>query len=596
MRNTAEVDEVFLATTALEEFWDITKPIVFLGDWCLLYERRSHWEALDGKVLSSSYRNSDDAENAYNYINGIYEQLVPVIGSALNSVHGKNYSVRYWRILIGPWLQSYLSATYDRFVHIKHALEQYPNLTTIGLSEESFVVPTDTLDFACLLSEDSYNLQLYTRILSHFSREFPKKGAQIPRSALYEKLASNSRVTNAIGQAVKFIAGVGEKFYKTAFIRNSYFSKKVELQLVAMNFGRVLLSWNQLQKSQNFECDSFKRDGLRGVDVGDGCFEQCISMLLYFDMPQCFVEGLLPLQETAHEQFSVSPSVIFSANGWYYDEPFKHWAAISAGKGTLLLGTQHGGNYGALSNMPSENHETAIVDYYYSWGWGKTNCNAKVIPMPATKLTGRKVVGADNRKNGVLWVATTSPRYVAQLPFLPKNFQEYLTWQMRFANALPQGVRANTRFRSHYESYGWGVAERMKNCAPDIQLESWEVSFQISLRNCRLYVCDHLSTTFSEALAVNKPTVLFWNTGTNKLRPEAQPYFDVLRAGGILFDTPELAASAVAAVYDDVETWWNSSERQEAVQIFCEQFSRTSRAAIALWGNELRRVSELSSM
>jgi len=81
----------------------------------------------------------------------------------------------------------------------------------------------------------------------------------------------------------------------------------------------------------------------------------------------------------------------------------------------------------------------------------------------------------------------------------------------------------------------------------------------VSLENCRLYVCDHLSTTFAEALAANKPTVLFCNPETNRLRLDAQPYFDLLRNSGILFDTPETAASAVAAVYGDVEAWWNAS-------------------------------------
>jgi putative transferase (TIGR04331 family) len=130
----------------------------------------------------------------------------------------------------------------------------------------------------------------------------------------------------------------------------------------------------------------------------------------------------------------------------------------------------------------------------------------------------------------------------------------------------------------------------MKDCIPEIQIELWEEPFQKSLENCRLYVCDHLSTTFAEALAANKPTVLFCNPQTNKLRPEAQPYFDLLRGCGILCDTPEAAASIVASVYDDVETWWGTPERQAAVRLFCARFARTSPDAISLWSNELLRM------
>lgn len=594
MRNTAQVDKVFLATTALEEFWDITKPIVFLGEWCLLYERRSHWEALDSQLLGSPYNNVDSAENAYCYVNSIYEQLLPIIGAALNSIHGTSNSVRYWRILIGPWLQSYLSAVYDRLVHIKHALEQYPDLTTIGLSEESFVVPTDTLDFACYLSEDSYNLQLYTKIFSALNLHFPRIKAEVPRNLLYGKFIGNSWVVEASCYAAKVFSGMCAKSSKKILLRNSYFSKKIELQLLARNPGKILTNWSQISPCAQIECDIEKRKVLRDIEIGKSDFDQCLSAMLFSDMPQCFIEGFYTVKDKVYKNYPKHIHAIHSANGWYCDELFKQWAAMSAEEGALLVGTQHGGNYGVLKFMPSENLETAIVDYYYSWGWERTDCMAKVIPMPATKLTGRKEIGADNSKSGILWGATSAARYVTQLPFLPMHFQEYLEWQIRFVQVLPPEVMAQIRFRSHYENYSWGTIQRMKDCAPYIRIESWDVPFKNSLNNCRLYVCDHLSTTFSEALAANKPTVLFCNPDANRLRGEAQPYFDLLRAGGMLFDTPEAAAAVVAAVYDDVESWWNVSARQKAVRTFCEKFAQTSPDAVTLWGDEFKRISEIS--
>lgn len=588
--------EYFLATTALEEYWDTARPIVFLGEWCLLYERRSYWQTLDSRLLVSPYDNTDAAENAYCYVNLIYEQLLPLLGAALNSIHGSNHSIRYWRILIGPWLQLYLSVIYDRFLHIEHALDKYPGFTTITISPESFVVPTDTLDFACFLSEDSYNLQLYTKILSAVGKEFPCKKMEVPRNPLYGKLLGNSWRRRAISFALKLFAGICSKFSKTTLLRNSYFPKQVELQLTVKNIGRILPSWNQLIPTSQMEYSNEKRNALRAIEIGEGEFERCLMAMLFSDIPQCFVEGFGSVDACARENYPRKTGAIFSANGWYYDEAFKQWAATLEDKGTMLLGTQHGGVYGALKNMPSEDHETAIVDYYYSWGWERTDCTATVIPMPATKLVGRKKIEPDNSKKGVLWGATSAHRYVIQFPYLPMHFQEYLAWQMRFANALPQHIMTEVRFRPHYENYAWGTVERMKECVPDIRVETWDVPFQESLGNCRLYVCDHLSTTFAEALAVNKPTVLFCNPQTNRLRQEAQPYFDLLRAGGILFDTPEAAALAVATVYDDVEAWWNAPERQKTIRSFCERFARISPDAMTLWSNELKRVSELPSL
>lgn len=590
MRAPTDLNDVFLATTALEEFWDTSKPIIFIGDWCLLYERRSYWGGLNGILLSSPYDNANAVEDAFFYINRIYEKILPFLGESLNSIHCQSHGSRYWRILIGPWLHMYLSVIYDRFVHVKHALVEYPNLSTVGLAENSFKVPVDTMDFTCYLSEDSYNLQLYTKIIRALGMSIPNRVANVPRNKLYEKFVGDSWKRRAISSAVKALAKVGAAFSKTTFLRFSYFTKKIELQLIFRNFGLILPSWDQMNQSPQFTIDSEKRNLLRSIEIGEGEFEQCVSAMLFEDIPQCFVEGFYAIKEVAHEKYPRKIKAIFSANGWYNDEVFKQWSAQCAEEGSLLLGTQHGGNYGALKNMPSENHETAIVDRYYSWGWERTNCNAKVIPMPATKLVGNKEIGADNSKKGILWVATNAPRYLIQLPFLPWYFQEYLAWQVRFANAMPIQLMAEVRFRSHYENYAWGTIERIKDCVPDIKIESWDISFRASLKNCRLYVCDHLSTTFAEALASNKPTIIFCNPETNILRLEAQPYFDLLRDAGILFDTPEEAAFMVAEVYSDIESWWNTSERQNTIRTFCEKFVRTSSNGVTVWGKELSRV------
>lgn len=591
MNFNAQTNEIFLATTAREEFWDVSKPIVFLGEWCLLYERRSSWKALNSRLLVSPYDNADAADNAFHYVNRLYEQLLPRIGRALNVIHGDNHSDRYWRILIGPWLQLYLPVIYDRFVHIRHALDQYPDFATLGLAEESFVVPTDTLDFACYLSEDAYNLQLYTKILGALGKEFPCGKMSVPRNPLYSQLLGNSRRRKTLGYTTKVYSSFSSKFFRTTLLRNSYFSKQVELQLAIKNIGRILPSKNPMAPCSRFECDSEKRNALRAIDIGGDGFERCLQAILYQDMPQCFVEGFKSVRETARDTYPKKTEAILSANGWYYDEAFKQWAASCADKGAMLLGTQHGGNYGALKNMSSENHETDIVDRYYSWGWVRTDCKAKVIALPATKLVGRKKINAVNRKDGILWAATSAHRYVTQFPFLPVHFHEYLGWQARFAYALPQQIIEKLRFRPHNENYGWGTVERLKDVMPSIQVESWGVPFQESLENCRLYVCDHLSTTFTEALAANKPTVLFWSPLLNELRAEAQPYYDLLKKSGILFDTPEGAAHVIQDIYNDVEMWWNLPERQVVIRAFCERFARTSPNALEMWSNELNSAA-----
>jgi putative transferase (TIGR04331 family) len=595
MSQYTQSGRIFLATTALEEFWDVTLPMVFLGEWCLLHGRREYWKSLNGHLLGSPYENAEKLEKEYNYVNELYEKILPILAVKLNTVHGKSFSHRYWRILLGPWLKWYLSVVYDRYLHLKKVVNEFQDFTTIGLSAESFVVPVDTLDFNCFISEDSYNLQLCTKILHALGHDSPTKKIGIRQNSLYHKLQGNSWKRQILSPVIQRVVGIAAKLQRTILLRSSYFSKKLELQMVFRSAGRILPDWHKSGACMRYEYDGEKRHMLRGAELGEGEFELCLSTMLFADMPQCFVEGFNAVEEEASRRFPKRSNAIFSANSWYYDEPFKQWAAKSAEVGSLLLGTQHGGNYGVLKYMPSEIHETSIVDHYYSWGWELHNCHAKVIPMPASKLLGRNQIGPDDTKTDVLWGATSVPRYLVTLPFLPSYFQDYLNWQLRFARALPLQIVKSIRFRPHYEDYVWDIIGRITNLIPNLRVESWAVPFESSLENCRLYVCDHLSTTFVEALAVNKPTILFWNPRANELRSEAQTYFDLLIDSGILFDTPELAAAAVAAVYYDVENWWNEPRRQDAIQKFCDRFARTSPDAISIWNTELSRVSNLCS-
>jgi len=309
---------------------------------------------------------------------------------------------------------------------------------------------------------------------------------------------------------------------------------------------------------------------------------------LLLDSPEMSDELRLQSAQT----FPANPKAIFSCVAWYYDELFKSWAAPESEKGTLLIGMQHGGNYGSAAYQPSVDHEIKITDRYFTWGWDRQETPTKVIPWLASKLTGRRSFNAENKKEGILFVATTAPRYLFQFPRPPYRFEQYLVWQSRFLAALNKPLLSRLRVRFHREDMGWDMPARWKECNPAIPVETWDIPFLQSLADCRIYVSDHMETTYIEALFANKPTILFWDPEINELRTEAQPYYELLRTAGILHDTPEAAAAAVSRVYDDVIVWWNNTDRQKARKTFCDRFARTSTNAVDQWAKEFERISK----
>lgn len=588
-RNRAK--EIFLATTALEEFWDASKPIVFLGPWCLLHERKQLWQQLDGQLMPDPFASAGAVKEAYHQVRACYERVLPVLAEALNGLHGKRHSLRYWRIVAGPWLQVYISALFERYLSLKMALAQYPGLDTIVLADSAHIVPDSTHDFAGYLIEDTYNLQIYSRLLCALGLKFRQSGGDMRQRAAYVKASAPSWKQTAARIASRSYARAASRICRSVLLKDSYFSKPVLAALASSRPGRVLPVLGASGEFSDRPVQPALRDRLQALSFGDAEFERCVASLLPGDVPKSLIENYVDIGKAARNNFPKRVTAVFSANAWYYDEVFKQWAAAMAERGSVLLGCQHGGNYGALECMPSEDHETAIVDRYFTWGWTREGTPGRTIPMPAPKLIGRVSSLDPSPKSGMLWVATTMPRYLVQFPSTPGDFKRYLDWQQRFAASLDRDIFAQLRLRPHREDTGWGVAERLRDRFPQLHIESWNVTFQQSLDRCALYICDHLSTTFIEALAAGIPTILFWDHRANELRPEAEGCYALLREAGILFDGPEAAAAAINAIRHDVAAWWHNPARQQAVAAFCARFARTDANAIAVWQAELDRCT-----
>ena len=490
----------FLATTALEEFWDTSKPLLFLGEWCRRYSRKSFWEPLKGEVLVGPWHDMHQLHKAYQYVAEVYERLLPVLGEALNSIHKVNHSKRYWRIILGPWLLRYISVIYDRYMCLRTTLDNYPAITSSVLAEEAWVTPGDTLEFCELANEDRYNLQLYSRILKLIGYDFPAKPSS---ETLTPDVPFEGNFPSWKTRLRKFLVkkldalGKGCKAGHSITLRNSYFSTPIELKLIIKTFGRIWPVLGERTQTPCLKSNPPARLSLQDVLPARNDFERLLNQMLPLDVPQSFMEGFDGLRNETERLYSSIPKAIFSSVAWFYDEAFKQWAAVSNENGTLLLGTQHGGNYGSLAYHPSEDHEITIADRYFSWGWERTDHGAKVAPWFATKLAGRKQLHADNEKVGILFVSTIARRYLYEFPQTPDRFNQYLLWQSRFLGAISLRLFSEFRVRFHAEDFGWDIAQRWQTSYPEIKVETWDTPFIRSLEHCRLYVCDRTSDHFS---------------------------------------------------------------------------------------------------
>lgn len=585
------VKSCFLATTALRQFWDASQPLLFLGSWCLPEGQTD----LDAELVPSPWNDRSELLRATGYVYQVGDRLLPALGDALNHLHGTRHGQRYWRLVLGPWIECYVAMVYDRYRVLMAALDYCPDLTTTVLAEADWITPVDTLELVELNKQDPYNLQIFSRILKVMGFHFPDRSLAV-RAAGQVPVSPATRTNSPARGRIEFLQKLISRFLtnNAIFYRSSYFPRSMQLGLMLKTAGAVRPAPGRPVSVQVSPVDKEFREKLGFLLHPQDDFERLLYRMIPMDFPLCFVEYFAALRKEVSERYPESPKAIMSANSWYYDEIFKLWAAAAAEGGTLLLGIQHGGNYGSILFREGTEHETAITDRFYSWGWEwQVGCGSMPVAKPASKLVSRKAVGPDNRKSKVLYISTIMPRYLCRFPYTCDNFSDYLTWQCRFATSVAPGLLPEMLVRLHREDQGWEIERRWRECVPEAKIMDWSKTLVQSIEDCRLIVCDNMQTTYLECLAANKPCILFWNPGHYELRGEAQPYYDELRSVGILHDTPESAAQTLNAVYDDVEAWWGDTNRQAVLSGFCDRFALTSRHALTDWAQELQRILKL---
>jgi len=583
--------KVFLATTALETFWDTTKPMVFLGEWCQSHHKKFHRNVLNAVVIDSVTQQHHQSTEAYNYTIRVYNQLLPQLSDWLNKIHSTQYSSRYWKIIIGSFLLWYIQVVYDRYLYLKSASELYPAFETIGLSASSFKTPINTMEFYLFATEsDAWNLQLFTQILKH----------QFKTPSLHKDFDWHDEMQerkNKFGSSMNFSKLTKLKLSFLRYLLNLRRKKSVGVYFCGLsnkNIYRLLLSSKfkifPLIKMDNGEGIVFRENKpnnkLRAEITrlhSEDDFTALVLETLQINMPLNFIEYYKEESLQSDKSFPYSPSVIVGA-GWNPDDQLKFWGAKHAEKGHVIVDLQHGGGYGTHQYSSREYLERDNCNAFISWGWKN---GEDVIPAPSVLACEKKYSQKKNQSQHlILWVANETPRYILSIEQSLQSLEKsYSDLQYRFASALNQDIRSQIMMRVRPSSKHHAT---IRELLPDlkIHLPQGKDTFFDQLSSAKLFISDNLQTTFLYSLAFNVPTIVFCDNALRQINAEAKQYFDQLRDCGIYHDSPDSAAKWVNQVAHNPMAWWKKPDVQLAREEFCHQFVRIT----ANWRNEWKNI------
>lgn len=546
---------------------------------------------MDGEVLAYHWDDRAKLYADYQYLQDFYERLLRDLATHLNQIHEVDHGLRYWRIVIGPWLGYFVQILFDRWTSIQQAVGRYELSETIVLiGQEEAMVPNDMAGFGRLLIGDEWNHHLYATILRRFTAVPCVTRARqraTERVTYMPSISTKRQMGRSLAAWYARAASILSRD-QDAFIFDTSLPLHDEMSM-HRRLGQVPQRWPSVPPVKVPVDASQRQWVMPGSSRSE--FESCARTLIPLQIPTVHLEGRRQLVRQIEDlPWPRRPAVIWTSNAENGDDVFKAWAAENVERGTPLVIGQHGGHYGVGRWSFNDDHEIAISDRYLTWGWSEPR-QPKVKPVG--QLTSRRPLNVRHANQArALLVTAGAPRYSYWMysAIVARQWLDYFDDQCTFVENLSAPVRAALTVRLFPADFGWDQLARWSDRFPDVRLDGGQSSITNLIRQSRLYISTYNATTFLESFTMNIPTVIYWNPGHWELRDSAIPYFEDLKRVGIFHDAPVRAARHVSAIWDDVDAWWTSPAVREVVGRFKARYCATPNDLLGRLETNLREV------
>jgi putative transferase (TIGR04331 family) len=576
----------YLITTANEKTWKFDRPILFLGEWCRLYERKHIWQNMDAIVVKPYGTGKSQKDIDYTEARTLESELFPIFCNILNKHHDTQHDVKFWKVLLGHWFARYVDVMFNRIKTLEYCLNAYELSGTTVISDNYLLAPIDSYAAIWAFNDDEWNNVLYARILIMLGLKSNlvdtiagNKSDSFQLDPTLFKIPFKKRVLKwgyqRLGEFLGFWARDND-----ALIINSYLPKKEQIEL-ELALGQV----PQLRTSSQFKISQKTDYALRQTLCNqlNNNSNYSLSNILYsmvFELlPVCYLEGFEELSQVVEKlAWPIKPKFILTSNNFDTDEIFKFWTATKVASGTKYIVGQHGNNYGTYRYMHPSNEEITS-DKFLTWGWkdGLPQHTQTFI----LKTVGSKAKMYD-KSGGLLLI-----ELCLNLPITCwDGYYEFLTYfedQKSFVDKLATKARKKMTIRLHsaHHDLKWNEESRWREFDNNIKLDTGQLTINQLIKKSRLVIHSYDSTGILETLSQNIPTLAFWQNGLDHLRDSALPFYQLLVDVGIIHLNVESVANKVNTIWDDVDAWWYSSSVQNARKVFCERYARVSQKPVS---------------
>ena len=382
-----------------------------------------------------------------------------------------------------------------------------------------------------------------------------------------------------------FVAVVGSRrapvrvvdpYLKTSFVR----------EITEAFRGRRQFRWDSVSRPRGISSEilvdrrlAYAKLHATSLDV-EGELRRAIAL----NAPLDVVEQHHELADWARSSADERIKVCYSANAHQGSTGYRHHLYEQRRLKSKIVFHQHGGGNGIDILHPGEFHDTTIGDIFYSWGWTREDLGRRVRPLPPALPAHHR--DAPEPRYLLMSLPATSHFYRFQPFLIPQHIERAISETTSFVSSLEAGNQLRLRSSDNFTF----PLKRLENVEASVTVDDLSEPGAMAASRARLVIHNYLGTTWLETLALNVPTVCFYDPRLYEPRESARPYFDMLARVGVLHHSGRDAAKFVNDLHGDPSSWWNSAEVQEAREAFVARYANFSDNWLEAWQTEFESL------
>ena len=563
------------------------KNFLLAGPWCknnINYFK----ENFEDTLLFKTPFKINKYKNNVSFLIKKYEFTLNFLIKKLNKIHNKKSKKKYWEIILGRWLMTWVNHNYFIWDYIIE-MNKKINIREIyqpKIKNEA-IIPKNTLDshIKCKL-DDSWLEWTFEKIIRY---KFPEK------KICYINFKKNKKILNKIDNELYLPKLLFVKKSKKIFFYQLELDKRVKIEI----FKRFkFLFFQSRKKVINFKKGNsnlrdkvnwdFKKNEVK-------CnFQRFLLQNLIYGIPKVFLENFEELNFLNNKvNWPKNCEYNITSYAQYYDEFFKLYCAQEKeyNKKFKLCIVQHGyGNFFQKDDFYNVYHDRKISDIYLTWG-SHVKINSKPFFYP--KLVKKNKVFNENNKKKILFISYSfhSGLHYPISSFENGNFinKNNLIQINNFINKLKANIKKKIYFKNLNENKLKNFEKSLKIKIPSVKFVNKQKNFFNNINDHDIFIHHFLGTPFFECLMMNKPSILLYNKKIHfPIDTKFEKFVKKFEKLGILFRNENRAAKFLNNNFDLIEKWWNGKKLQSTLNKFCNLYCRNVDDPIKIIENTLK--------